>query len=220
MKPLPPKRYTPETTDEERRGLRELLKNTNVSSPHLEIGTAAGAILAELMTCYIDNNRPNFVVVDPFTYFENQLDTVRENLSRFGIDHSTVDFREGTSSEFYRLAVQNKETFGFIFIDGNHKIKFVVQDLCWTGLLEDGGYVCLHDYSPLHPGVVLAVDRFLQKNQNYSMVSKYDSLIILRKNRPSTQCEIGVWDHLWAFLNSILLHWQNIFRKRFRKAGS
>ena len=124
MKTLPGKRYEPETTALERQALCRLLKTAAISGPHLEIGTAAGATLAEMISSYSEPDRPKFVVVDTFEYFENQLEAVKENLAKVGADPETVEFRKGYSDELFRLASANGDSFGFIFIDGNHKNGF------------------------------------------------------------------------------------------------
>jgi predicted O-methyltransferase YrrM len=217
MKALPGKRYDPETTELERKALCRLLKTAAISAPHLEIGTAAGATLTEMMASYSDRDRPKFVVVDTFAYFENQLEAVRENLSSVGVNPDTVDFRMGFSDALFRLASENGDSFGFIFIDGNHKIDFVTRDLRWTRLLQPGGYLCLHDYSSVHPGVILAVDRFLRKNKNYVVVEQADSLMIIKKNSLSERLEIDHFDIFHSICLSVLLHWKRLIRKRMGK---
>ncbi len=214
MKTLPGKRYEPETTALERQALCRLLKTAAISGPHLEIGTAAGATLAEMISSYSEPDRPKFVVVDTFEYFENQLEAVKENLAKVGADPETVEFRKGYSDELFRLASANGDSFGFIFIDGNHKMDFVTRDLRWTRLLQEGGWLCLHDYSPVHPGVMLAVDRFLRRNKNYVKVDQCDSLMIIKKDGPSDRNEIDQFDILHATCLSALLHWKRLIRKR------
>ncbi len=164
-------RLSSETTGPEREALAQLLKDAALTGAHLEIGTAAGGTLKELMSCYPAESRPQFVVVDPFTYFERQRSAVEENLRSAGIDPADVDFRVGYSWAQLQTAQSRGDRFAFIFIDGNHDLKYVTQDLRWTRLLVDGGYVCLHDYSESFPGVILATDRFLRRNPNYSLVS-------------------------------------------------
>ena len=74
-----------------------LLRAGQLKGRHLEIGTAAGGTLKELMRAYPDGERPPFVVVDPMTYFPDQLAKVRRNLAAAGLDPDRVDFRVGKS---------------------------------------------------------------------------------------------------------------------------
>jgi predicted O-methyltransferase YrrM len=134
---------------------------------HLEIGTAAGGTLRELMLAYPAEHRPQFVVVDPMTYFPEQLSIVRRNLASAGIDPIGVEFRISKSWPALQKALQSGERYSFIFIDASHKAHRVMQDICWARLLEPGGLLCFHDYAPRFPGVVFAVGRLLSANENY-----------------------------------------------------
>ena len=99
------------------------------------------------------------------TYFSGQRAAVEANLASAGIDPGTVEFRVETSARALAKALRADERFDFIFIDGNHALRAVTQDLRWTRLLNPGGFVCLHDYEEADriviPGVKLALDGFL-----------------------------------------------------------
>jgi predicted O-methyltransferase YrrM len=172
--------------------------SNGLGGTHLEIGTAAGGTLRALMLAYPAERRPRFVVVDPMTYFPDQLQIVRRNLAGAGIDPSEVDFRISKSWPAFRAATRAGERFSFIFIDGSHKLHRVTQDLAWTRMLEPGGLVCLHDYTPRMPGVVRAVDRFLARHSNYQIDHRADTLLVIRKSAPSRTREVTTWDHVRA----------------------
>jgi hypothetical protein len=82
-----------EVSERELAARKALLKTRGLKGPHLEIGTAAGGTLKELMRCYADAERPRFVVVDPMRYFPDQPAIVRKNLASAGLDPKQVDFR-------------------------------------------------------------------------------------------------------------------------------
>ena len=208
-----------EVPENELAALKAQLKRRRLAGPHLEIGTAAGGTLKELMRCYPDAARPRFVVVDPMRYFPDQLAIVRRNLASAGLDPDRVDFRIGTSSQAFRRAARAGERFSFIFVDGSHKIHHVTEDLAWTGLLDPGGIVCFHDYDPNFPGVVLSVDRFLARYRNYRVVERVDSLLIVEKTAASTADEIGAWERLRARIINIFHQLQTSVRKRRRRTG-
>src|SRR6056297_2502919 len=66
-----------ECTESERGLIRRVLSEANLSGRHLEIGTAAGGTLKEMIGVYADRETcPQFVVIDPFTYFDDQLKKV------------------------------------------------------------------------------------------------------------------------------------------------
>jgi predicted O-methyltransferase YrrM len=209
-----------EVSERELAALKALLKARRLKGPHLEIGTAAGGTLKELMRCYADTARPRFVVVDPMRYFPDQPAIVRKNLASAGLDPKQVDFRIGRSWPEFQRAERAGERFAFIFVDGSHKIHHVTEDLAWTRLLSPGGIICFHDYNQNFPGVVLAVDRFLACYRNYRVVEQVGSLLIVEKTAASTAMEIGTWDRLRARIINVSHQLQASARKRAPGAGS
>ncbi len=204
----------PEVTEKELNALTGLLETSGLDAPHLEIGTAAGGTLKAMMGVYEDGVRPAFVVVGPMTYFPNQREIVDRNLRSSGLEPAEVDFRIGKRWEIFQKAESDGERFAFIFIDGNHKAKYVIQDLCWSRLLEPGGYLCLHDYSNKHKGVVWAVDQFLSRNPAYQRVDLVGSLIILKKKEKSERLEVGFLDHLTCRILSFIHSQERSAKKR------
>ncbi len=194
--------------------LLRLLRQSEFSGRHLEIGTAAGGTLKEMMRCYPAEKRPRFVVIDPMTYFPDQLEKVKRNLSSAGVDPDEVEFRIGKSWPAFHAAKKAGETYSFMFIDGSHKLAHVTEDLAWTSLLETGGIVCLHDYEPKFMGVVMATDRFLKQNPNYEKIAHEERLVALKKKSASIQNEVSVWDLQRARLLNFYLQLVSSTRKR------
>jgi predicted O-methyltransferase YrrM len=209
-----------EVSETELVALKAQLKRRRLVGPHLEIGTAAGGTLKELMHCYSDAERPRFVVVDPMRYFPDQSAIVRRNLASAGLDPHRVDFRVGMSWPQFHRAEREGERFSFIFVDGSHKIHHVTEDLAWTRLLEPGGIVCFHDYNRNFPGVVLSVNRFLARYRNYRVAEQVESLLIVEKIAASAAQEIGSWDRLRARVINISHQLQASARKRKQRAAS
>lgn len=207
-----------ELTKEERRSLLLHLKKGNFEGRHLEIGTAAGGTLAQLLKTYERKEKqPSFVVVDPMTYFPNQLEKVKENIRKQNQNPDGVDFRVCVSSEAYPRSEKEKERFDWIFIDGSHKCPYVTQDLRWASLLNKNGLLCLHDYSPTHPGVYWSVNHFLKKNPHYEVVAKVQRLLILRKLKEGKKREVSSWSLKWSYVMGV---WQQLClstKKRFRE---
>lgn len=204
-----------EVSGNELSALLSVLRSSALAGPHLEIGTAAGGTLKELILSYPEGKRPPFVVVDPMSYFPDQMAIVRRNLSSAGIDPDTIEFRVGKSWPMFLTAERKGERFSFIFIDGSHKIHHVTEDLAWTRLLEAGGIVCFHDYAPRFPGVMKPVDRFLKNHPNYDVVERVESLLIVRKITASNNLEITPWDRMRARLINIRHQFDESLRKRF-----
>jgi predicted O-methyltransferase YrrM len=206
-----------ELTPEESDALKRLLRNAKYTGPHLEIGTAAGGTLADMMRCYEDRARPHFVAIDTMTYFRNQHETIRKNLSNRGLNPDDVEFRIARSHDAFARAEQAGERYDFIFIDGAHKCKYVMQDLCWARLLRKGGLLCLHDYAPATRGVMLASDRFVKKYRNYTKVALAGKLLILRKDADSISPEVSLSDHGYATLMTSFVQLRNSIEKRARR---
>jgi predicted O-methyltransferase YrrM len=189
-----------ELTVEERKLLLGLLKRENFCGPHLEVGTAAGGTLCQMMLCFNDDQRPQFVAVDRMTYFPDQLAIVQRNLKQRGLDPDQVDFRVTTSAQAFQDAASKRESFDFILIDASHKILGVMADLRWSRLLSAGGILCLHDYSPRFPGVRLPVDRFLAQHTNYSILEQAGTLLALRKSESSRHPEVTALDRAYSMM--------------------
>lgn len=175
------------------------------ASPYLEIGTAAGGALRDMMLCFEDTEVPQMVVIDPMTYFPDQIGTVRRNISRHGLDLQKVILRIETSNQAFARADKAHEEYGLILVDGSTRLTDIMKDLRWTRLLRVGGLVCINNVDDQHKGNRLAVSRFLRKYPEYECVRREGSLIILRKTTQPKKPEIGAADQLFARLRGLLL---------------
>jgi predicted O-methyltransferase YrrM len=202
-----------ELAADELAALKSFLQSAGLKGAHLEIGTAAGGTLKEMMLAY-ERPRPRFVAVDTFRYFPRQREIVETNLRSAGIDLAEVELRASNSDEALLAATEAGERFDLIFIDANHEARHVIRDLRWAALLSEGGALCLHDYSPRFPGVVWAVERFLRNNSNYRRVGLTVSLTILKKIAPSGGREIGGFDILIGDVLSQVHRLRRSVRKR------
>ena len=171
-----------ECTPEQRALLRRILSSNRFKERYMEIGTASGGTLKELIGVYSSRDYcPQFVVIDPMTYYEGQFEKVCKNLNSAGIDPSTVLFWKGTTEDFFERQRDLGGKFDFIFIDADHRHYPVTVDLQWADLVNVNGYICLHDKIEKFPGVGWAIDRFLRKNTNFEFVDQVGSLVALKK---------------------------------------
>lgn len=199
--------------------LRVILVYKKLKGIHLEIGTAAGGTLCELMCFYREKLKfsPKFIVVDPFKYFPNQYEKVLENLSIHNLASSSVDFVQSSSNDAFLVFSRAPRTLGFILIDGNHKAKYVMKDLRWAKYLSVGGILCLHDYSSLQKGVKLTTDRFLRTNLNYKILKHVDQLLIIEKTAETSTEEVRFADICYTSILSLKLQFEKSLQKRMRK---
>ncbi|MGB1024078.1 MAG: class I SAM-dependent methyltransferase, partial [Paracoccaceae bacterium] len=170
-----------ECTAEERALLMETLKNSAFSGAHLEIGTAAGGTLKEMMGQYAPDARPDFFVIDPLTYYPDQENIITRNLISAGIDPNLVTFWKGVTQDFIDPARASGQMFDFVFIDGDHRHYYVTVDLQWADCVTKGGVIALHDHGAAFPGVGWAIDTFLAHNPDFKIEARAGSLTILRR---------------------------------------
>ncbi len=184
-------------------GLLNQIRRDRPPSPYLEIGTAAGGGLRDMMLCFSEKDCPQVVVIDPMTYFPDQMATVRRNISRHGLDLQKVIFRVGTSEQAFERAEDAHESFGLILIDGAADLKSVTMDLMWSRLLKVRGLLCVNNVDETHKGVNLALNRFKAKNPEYEQVRQAGSLQILRKTAKPDEAEISLGDRFYASMRGI-----------------
>lgn len=197
--------------------MRQWLNAAHLQGRHLEIGTAAGGTLCAIMNWYSDSDRPAFTVVDTMSYFPNQLDIVKANLTEHGLDPQNVDFRVTGSDAAFESAQTNREQFDFILVDASHKIRDITNDLRWLRLLNQGGLACFHDYGPAFPGVRWSVDRFLRRHPHFVRHGQAGNLVCLQKDKPGKSPEVDGFDRAWATLLSPILNWRRSLQKRFKR---
>ena len=183
-----------EMTPEEHELLLGLLHAEQLPGAHLELGTAAGGTLCQMLACLPPGQ--GFVVVDQMQYFDGQREAFAANLERAGLDPGRVELRVASSVTAWRTATREQERFDFILIDAGHKLLDVVRDLRWTRLLRPGGIVCLHDYDDRwsHRGVRVAVDRFTARHPEYERIGHAGTLVALRKQRSPRRPEVSPAD--------------------------
>ncbi len=209
----------PEISVLEIASIHKALSLAKLKGIHLEIGTAAGGTLCNLISFYkkTQNFSPEFWVIDTFTYFRDQFDIVSQNLANHNIDTQEITFHKCKSSEAFHGFLNKEVQFDFILIDGSHKIKYVTQDLRWTRFLNQGGLLCLHDFSTHHPGVYLSVRRFLKNYPNFQVKSHVESMLILEKKYKSPTLEITSADLIWSIAMSPLLQLKKSCTKRIKR---
>ena len=206
----------PEMTDEELSGMQSWLQSGLPLGRCLEIGTAAGGTLCFMMNCFETDARPAFAVVDTMGYFDKQMEIVKSNLTQNGLDSWQVDFRVMSSDAAFARAEAEGERFDFILVDASHKIRHVMADLRWLRLLNVGGLACFHDYTARFKGVRWPIDRFLQRNSQFSRVGLAGSLLCIRRDTTSARPEVTSCDRIWALLWSPILQLDLSLQKRLK----
>jgi len=198
--------------------MTQALEAEKFTGGHLEIGTAAGGTLKELMGVYTDAaTRPLFHVIDPMTYFPDQMTKVRTNLESAGIDPDSVRFHIGTSADFLPKARADGMSFDFVFIDGDHRHRPVLADLALADFVSSGGLIALHDNGPNFPGVGWAIEHFLRRNPGYEKIAQAETLTLLRKTDAAGPVRVTAVDLALAAILQVLSRWRQSYRKRMAR---
>ena len=206
-----------ECTLAERNCIAEAIKTLSVGGNFLEVGTAAGGTLKEIINTSDDAKLlSNFFVLDPLTYFPDQLKKIQQNLSNSKIDPSRVEFWEGTTDSHLPIATEKKLEFNFIFIDGDHKAFPVMNDLRWMDHLVIDGVACFHDYNNKFPGVMWSLDRFLARNDEFSVLLRADSLVVVRREGKNI-ISVNKIDLFLSKFMQIYLRFRRSIKKRLGK---
>ena len=201
----------------ERACIKEAIKSLSSGGNFLEVGTAAGGTLKEIIQT-ADNEKlaATFYVLDPFNYYPDQLKKVYKNLSKSEIDPSRVTFWEGTTDSHFTKALENGLNFKFIFIDGDHKAYPVMNDLRWMELLEVGGVACFHDYCDKFPGVAWSLEHFLSRNNQFSTILVAETLRVIQRNGENIVAVNGA-DLLKSKFMQVFLRLRRSIKKRLAK---
>lgn len=144
------------------------LTRFHLSDVYKELGFKVGAeigVRRGRYSKYLCQQNPQLKMycIDPWTvhgsYTQDRQDGIyREFLAN--VAGLNVEVIRKTSMEAVNSFTD--ESLDFVFIDGNHKFDFVMEDLIyWSRKVRSGGIVSAHDYYPLRSGgVVPAVDAY------------------------------------------------------------
>jgi hypothetical protein len=196
----------------------DLFERERFQSAHLEIGTAAGGTLKSMLKWYSNKGDiPEFHVVDPMTYFPNQLKIVKENIEKADLSLEGVFFHVGTSKEKYHLASEVVTSFDFILIDGSHKAHHVVWDLLWLSKLAIGGVVVFDDYQSGFNGVDLVVDRFLARRNDFKVIDQKGRALFVKRVGLSKRAMVSWKDIVLAKIMTPVFQIKASGRKRLHR---
>lgn len=106
-----------------------------------------------------------YYAIDPWSQiagdYKCSIESAKENLKEH-IDK--VEFLQMTSME--ALHRFEDESVDFIYIDALHTYDEVMEDMaCWWKKLKVGGVMGGHDYCHYQPGVIKAVNEFVENNK-------------------------------------------------------
>lgn len=158
----------------ESRFLGELVSNLSSPGPIVEIGTLFAwstriislfkSASRELIT--VDNYSWNPLNLSPDLHYKTTYQILAEAIR----NHNVKLVRQDKSS-FYKC--WNGKAPSLVFLDAIHTYQETSADIAWAKTV--GAHViCLHDYSPVFPGVIQAV------NESGGVQRQVESLVVLR----------------------------------------
>jgi Methyltransferase domain len=119
--------------------------------------------------------------------FDEKFNTVKQRFAQFG---DRVEFLRMTSSEAVSMFVN--ESLDFVYIDGNHDYKFVLNDIMlWYPKVKIGGYLTGDDVYSTDPAEH-GKDGNVQRNWGGPIWSKYGTYtaVVEGKRRLGYEFEI------------------------------
>lgn len=125
----------------------------------VEVGTYEGKSFAYFMV-EMTNAGKEFEVwgVDSFTFTGENGKSILENFLRhlepfFGKFDTLIANSWDAASHF------EDKSLDFVFLDADHVYESISKDIeAWLPKIKPGGILAGHDYVPIHPGVIQAVD--------------------------------------------------------------
>lgn len=142
----------------ESRALGELVAALEGPGPIVEIGTLFGWS-TRVMVLFKDPER-KLITVDSFEWNPFMLPAaVHQEATRKALGEATerygVEVLSQDKAEFYRT--YSGPPPALVFLDAIHSYEETAKDIQWA-TAAGAAVICLHDYSPKHPGVMRAVD--------------------------------------------------------------
>lgn len=192
---------TSECSDEEVAEINRIIFEERISGNFLEVGTAAGGTLVEIMkSAKKISDDSKFFILDTFNYYPDQKEKVIQNLNNHGLSTNQLTMWEGNTEQYFSQCEAQALKFQFIFIDGDHRASFVQKDVKWLNQLSINGIACFHDYCPRFAGVMWAVDRIFSFSSSFEVLSKRDRLLIVRRRDTANihRCYFSRLSGKWA----------------------
>lgn len=129
--------------------------------------------------------------IDPWKYDDDytdsrtqeRLDYLYEHTKRVLSPFPDVEIIRKTSMD----AVKDfaNDSLDFVYIDGNHQLKYVIEDLVeWSKKLKRGGIICGHDYIYTNPRTVAGICHVISAVNAYTQAYKIENWYLLGRKNP------------------------------------
>lgn len=150
-----------------------LLYKTAKNSKHtvVEIGRKYGGSALLLASAVQDGIKVVSIDIKNHKYLDHNLSLAPKDVK------DKLDIIKGSS---YDVAKKWDQPIGLVFIDGDHSVEGLKQDVkCWTPFLVSGGFAVFHDIVDAGIGLEVVTDK-LQK-EGWKFVASADTMLVLEK---------------------------------------
>lgn len=139
-------------------GLLKMVNAVFGLNPHASRWIEIGSFEGESATLFL--GFPQITKLQCVEQSQSHAEMLKKKLRR-EIEAGRCDVYATFSSTF--AAVVEEKSVDVVYIDGNHEYEAVSQDIAaFSPKLRAGGILCGHDYVKTWPGVIRAVDEFVQ----------------------------------------------------------
>lgn len=126
---------------------------------------------------------------DPLTNISINLETVKENIAKCGLDAENVVFVDDYSQSERALGITGKYRIASIFIDGDHSYKGLKDDFYnYLKFVVPGGYILIDNYKDNHflnhfwPDVSKFIEcELVQLNEIFRIILIHNRCVLLKK---------------------------------------
>lgn len=126
-------------------GLIDLCRYIPSNAAGVEIGSFAGE-----SSVILSSHTSTLHCVDPWIpdyYSKSQIPKAEKVFDQVAALFPNIVKHKETSESFLQKAIDNRDTFDFVYIDGNHTYEFVKRDIELSlQVIKKGGMICGHDY--------------------------------------------------------------------------
>lgn len=149
----------------------------------------------------------NIYAVDPWKSYndytdsrgQERLDFIFEHTNRLLTPYQNAKIIRKTSME--ALNDFEDRSLDFVYIDGNHQLKYIIQDLVdWSKKVKVGGIISGHDYIYTDPRTQAGICHVIFALDAYTKAYKIDNWYLLGRRKADSEEKRDKF-RSWMFVN-------------------
>jgi hypothetical protein len=127
-----------------------------------------------------------FYAVDPWKSYDDYTDSRGQKRLDFLYEHTKRLLSPYPNTKILRKSSMeavidfNDESLDFVYIDGNHQLKYVIEDIAeWSKKVKIGGIICGHDYIYTNPRTQAGICHVIYALDAYTKAYKINDWYLL-----------------------------------------